>query len=151
MLALDLRMICFHLVIIWSPSSETVLRLHSACMLSTVWFFVTPSTVAHQSPLPWSFPGKNTGVDCHFLLQGIFPTQGQTPRLLSLLQWQAHSLPLRHLETLLTWLMKHWEGQMIGPTRNWDLYMSSQWFTCQGSLIGSLTDTRATDFQQYPT
>ena len=22
------------------------------------------------------FPGKNTGVDCHFLLQGIFLTQG---------------------------------------------------------------------------
>ena len=25
---------------------------------------------------PWSFPGKNTGEGCHFLLQGIFPTQG---------------------------------------------------------------------------
>ena len=25
---------------------------------------------------PWDFPGKNTGVGCHFLLQGIFPTQG---------------------------------------------------------------------------
>ena len=27
------------------------------------------------SPGPWDFPGKNTGVGCHFLLQGIFPTQ----------------------------------------------------------------------------
>ena len=25
---------------------------------------------------PWDFPGKNTGVGCHSLLQGIFPTQG---------------------------------------------------------------------------
>ena len=25
---------------------------------------------------PWDSPGKNTGVDCNFLLQGIFPTQG---------------------------------------------------------------------------
>ena len=25
---------------------------------------------------PWDFPGKNTGVDCHSLLQGMFPTQG---------------------------------------------------------------------------
>ena len=25
---------------------------------------------------PWDFPGKNTGVGCHFPLQGIFPTQG---------------------------------------------------------------------------
>ena len=25
---------------------------------------------------PWDSPGKNTGVGCHFLLQGIFPIQG---------------------------------------------------------------------------
>ena len=25
---------------------------------------------------PWDFPGRNTGVACHFLLQGILPTQG---------------------------------------------------------------------------
>ena len=25
---------------------------------------------------PWDFPDKNTGVVCHFLLQGIFPSQG---------------------------------------------------------------------------
>ena len=25
---------------------------------------------------PWTFPGKNAGVGCHFLLQGIFLTQG---------------------------------------------------------------------------
>ena len=28
------------------------------------------------------FPGKDTGVGCHFLLQGIFPTQGSNPGLL---------------------------------------------------------------------
>ena len=38
--------------------------------------FATPWTVAHQAPLYWDFPGKNTGVGCHFLLQGIFLTQG---------------------------------------------------------------------------
>ena len=31
---------------------------------------------------PWNFPGKSTGVGCHFLLQGIFPTQGLDPGLL---------------------------------------------------------------------
>ena len=30
---------------------------------------------------PWDSPGKNTGVGCHFLLQGIFPTQGLNPGL----------------------------------------------------------------------
>ena len=33
----------------------------------------------------WGSPGKNTGVDCHALLQGIFPTQGSNPRILCLL------------------------------------------------------------------
>ena len=40
---------------------------------------------------PWGFPGKNTGVACHFLLQGIFPTQGSNP---CLLHWQMDPLPL---------------------------------------------------------
>ena len=30
---------------------------------------------------PWDFPGKNTGVGCHFLLQEIFLTQGLNPGL----------------------------------------------------------------------
>ena len=42
----------------------------------------------------WDFSGKNTGVDGHFLLLGIFPTQGLNPPLLCLLHWQADSLPL---------------------------------------------------------
>ena len=43
---------------------------------------------------PWDFPGKNTGVGCYFLLQGIFPTQGSNP---CLLHWQADSSPLSEL------------------------------------------------------
>ena len=31
----------------------------------------------------WDFPGKDTGVGCHFLLQGIFLTQGSKPGLLN--------------------------------------------------------------------
>ena len=50
-----------------------------------------PWTVAHQAPLSMGFSGKNIGVGCHFLLQGIFLTQGLD---LSLLHWQADSLPL---------------------------------------------------------
>ena len=34
----------------------------------------TPWTVACQAPLSIDFPGKNTGVGCHFLLQRIFLT-----------------------------------------------------------------------------
>ena len=44
---------------------------------------------------PWDSQGKDTGVSCHFLLQGIFLTQGSN---LGLLHWQADPLPLNHLE-----------------------------------------------------
>ena len=46
---------------------------------------------------PWDFPGKNTGVGCHFLLQGIFLTWGSN---LVLLHWQEDSfitVPLGNL------------------------------------------------------
>ena len=45
---------------------------------------------------PWVFPGKNTGMGCHFLLQGIFLAQGSN---LHLLHWQADSLPLSHQQS----------------------------------------------------
>ena len=46
---------------------------------------------------PWDPPGRNTGMGCQALLQGIFPTQGSNPHLRSpvrLLHWQEDSLPL---------------------------------------------------------
>ena len=47
--------------------------------------------------LSLQFLNTNTGKGCHFLLQGIFPTQRSNPHLLHLLHWQACSLPLCHL------------------------------------------------------
>ena len=44
------------------------------------------------------FPGKNTGVCCHFLLQGIFPTQDSNLRLLHFWHWVAGSA--QHLSCL---------------------------------------------------
>ena len=44
---------------------------------------------------PQDFPGRNTGVGCHFLLQSIFLTQG--PHFSHLLHWQLDFLPLSHL------------------------------------------------------
>ena len=42
--------------------------------------FATLRTASRQAPLsPWDSPGKNTGVGCHLLLQGIFPTLQSTP------------------------------------------------------------------------
>ena len=47
-----------------------VLVAQSFRLLATAW------TVACQAPLSsWDFPGKNTTVGCHSLLQRIVPTQ----------------------------------------------------------------------------
>ena len=50
--------------------------------LSHAWLFATPWIAACTKLLrPWDFQGKSTGVGCHFLFQGIFPTQGLNPGL----------------------------------------------------------------------
>ena len=55
---------------------------------------------------PWDFPGKNTGVGCHFLLQGTFLTQGSN---LHLLNWQVSSLPLSQLGSIYGGSREKWE------------------------------------------
>ena len=50
--------------------------------LSHVQLFVTPWLQPTRLLSPWNFPGKSPGVGCHFLLQGIFLTQGLNPGLL---------------------------------------------------------------------
>ena len=47
-------------------------------LLSCVQLFCDPMDCS----LPWDFPGKNTRVGCHFLLQGIFLTEGSNLNLL---------------------------------------------------------------------
>ena len=42
----------------------------------------TPQIVAPRLLCAWDSPGKNTGVGCHFLLQGSFATQEWNPGLL---------------------------------------------------------------------
>ena len=67
---------------------------------------------------PWDFPGKNTGAGCHFLLHGVFPTQGSNRCLLRLLHcrqilyhwasWEAlrnHSPFLIHC----LWFLRFWD------------------------------------------
>ena len=52
---------------------------------------MAPLTAAHQARLSMEFSRQNTGVGCHFLLQGIFLTQGSN---LYRLHWRVDSLPL---------------------------------------------------------
>ena len=55
--------------------------------------------IAYQALLSREFSRQEYGAGCHFLLQGISPTQGSNPCLFRLLHWQADSLPLCHLRS----------------------------------------------------
>ena len=56
------------------PSHLVVMCMLSRC--SHVWLFATLWTLPARLLCPWHSPGKSTGLSCHALLQGIFPTQG---------------------------------------------------------------------------
>ena len=67
-----------------------------AVRLSHVLSFEAPRTVADQVSLPMEFSrqeywGTIIGVGYHFLLQGIFLTQGSNTYLLHLLHWPVDS------------------------------------------------------------
>ena len=68
---------------------HTQLRLTLCNPMDSV---VVPATLLF--PREEYFPGKNTGVGCHFLLQGIFPTQGSNSCILCLFLCRVGSLPL---------------------------------------------------------
>ena len=97
-------MICWKIVLglARSVSSGNFLEMHTlrsshahvlSCF-SRVWLYDPMDHSPPGSSVHGVSPGKNTGLGCHALLQGIFPTQGSNPRLLCLLHWQVVSSPL---------------------------------------------------------
>ena len=65
---------CCHLVL--SSTFQVWINESESC--SVMSSFLQP----HEQYSPWNSSGQNTGVGSHFLLQGIFPTQGLNPGLL---------------------------------------------------------------------
>ena len=89
---------------------------------------------------PWDFPGKNTGVGYHFLLQGIFLTQGSNPHLLPILHWQADSLPLRHQEDFNLWISVN-EGFSALTLDVWGwVFLSCRGCSVHCRVVGSVSD-----------
>ena len=76
----------------WDENCKILDALHSRLVVSdSLWpHGLRPARLLCL----WHSPGKNTGVGCYALLQGIFPTLGLNPYLLHLLHWQVGSLLL---------------------------------------------------------
>ena len=84
--------------LLWSHGLSSLLRqmtlLSLACLTLLFYFIVCVSPSVMSNSLrphrlrsarllcPWNSPGKNTGVGCHTLIQGIFPIQGLNPCIL---------------------------------------------------------------------
>ena len=70
----------------WEPWAHRHPYAAGVCVcesLSRVWLFVAQGLYPARLLCPWDPPGKNTGVGCQDLLQGIFPTQGLNSSLFS--------------------------------------------------------------------
>ena len=78
------------------PTLDSKLTSSTLRMLSHVWLLATPQTVALQAPPSMGFSRQEDGESCHFLLQGIFLTQGPRQSLSCLPTLAGGSLPLRH-------------------------------------------------------
>ena len=78
----------------WATHGMSINDLKSVCLCVLSHFSHVQLFATLWLLCPWNSLCKSTGVCCHALLQGIFPTQGSNPYPLLLLHWQAGSLPL---------------------------------------------------------
>ena len=80
-----------HVLNLWGDNLSLAVIKVKVKLLSHARLFATPWIVACTKLLcPWDFQGKSTGVGCHFLLLGIFPTQGSNRGLLHCRQMLYH-------------------------------------------------------------
>ena len=69
---------CFHFGALKSTVSKRPINMKVKWSCSVLFNSLRPYGRLEPGRLlcPWDFPGNSPEVDCHFLLQGIFPTQG---------------------------------------------------------------------------
>ena len=74
---------------------------------------------------PWNFPGENTGVNCHALLQGISANSLRVLGLLSIYSTLRHK---RSVKTLYLCMLKldprHWWGKKKRPERGQNMTLA---------------------------
>ena len=98
-------------------------------MLSCVWLFATPWTVAHQAPLSMGFPRQGYWSGLPFPSPGNIPDPGIEPISLASPRWQTDSLPLCHWEAVfycITSGISHLFTSLSGPSRWLSFYTPSQ-------------------------
>ena len=104
-----------HGTMYWFKTGKGVQRLYGEChygYLTLMCYVLSCPVMSHSlqplglyslpgSPVHQDSPGKYTGVGCHVLLQGIFPTQGWNPGFLHCRRILYH---LSHQESQAEWI-----------------------------------------------
>ena len=99
-----------------------------------------PWTVACQALCPWSSPGKNTGLSCHFLLKGFFLKQGSNPGLLQCRQILYH---LIQQESPKIWILLYcsvsfcYLSSVLGNFLYFSEYILPRWLSCKESACNA--------------
>ena len=125
------------------PASVTTVFFHSFCCVCVCSHSVICDPLDYiqiGSLCPWDSLGKNTGVGCHSLLQGIFPTQELNACLPCFL----------HCRRIL-YLLKEWgrPSGCSGCTKMVLLFWS--WRICLASMLpesGTLMDSFSLDIPE---
>ena len=123
----------FSIYFLWA-SSVSMVTIHYICfcccalLFNCVQFFATPWTVCSLpgSSVHGDSPGRNIGVGCHALPQGIFPSQGSN---LGLLHCRWFLYCLSHHGSPLHMLLTH---LLISQTRS---LPKTQWFRTDVCLL----------------
>ena len=103
----------------WAHHTHThvIWNLNPYCLVQAS--SVSKSCLTLCDPMDNSLPGSSVHeishvrVGYHFLLQGIFPTQGSNLRLLCLPHWQEDSLPMNHLGSSKLFVPTYWINRIV--------------------------------------
>ena len=125
-----------------------VFRACEEALKREMWKFIAKSCLTLCAPVdcspprllyPWGFPGKNTGMGCHFLLQRIVPNQGSNLGLLLgrwiLYHWATREDPQKLYNSIIKKATQLKHGQKSGNETSQKNIVNKHMWICSTSLV----------------
>ena len=133
---------------------HNILNVHCVCMLSHVWLFATPWTVARQAPLSMGFSRREywsgyvcVCVQCYYKIMAVLPCAMQYVRVVyfwPILSWILYMVWGKDPTSLFcVWLFTfysaiYWEDCPFLIEWSWHSCQKSFNHLCKGLFLGSL-------------
>ena len=115
---------------------SAVTNVPAMCLVAQSCLTLQSHRLQPARPLSsWDSPGKNTGVGCHALLQGIFPTLGSNPVLLHC-RWILNHLSYQEISRILEWVAyPFWRGSSWPGNWTRVCRIAGTFFTCWTKMV----------------